>query len=295
MTTIPKNILKDLYNSKTKAFQVLMWILVNSDNDGVVSISLRSLSLHLNIGVQQVRTSIELLISLGLIRQNVTNTQVTQYSTCISVTYNDFQHSSNTVATQFQHSCNTDKRCKSASYNDKRHSSNTVVTHAPNSNNSSQHSSNTFSPSKSGSYSVEQHSSNTPEDNVPIYNISIDNINNNNIQDNILDIKDNKECEEKKEEKKEKRFVKPTVEQIAEYIREKEFSIDAQYFFDYYESVNWFRGKTKIKNWKLVVNTWAKKQNNSNYGTHSNNPDKAREERLQGYASVVQEFLSQCN
>lgn len=67
---------------------------------------------------------------------------------------------------------------------------------------------------------------------------------------------------EKKEEKKQtlvKRFKKPTVEEIGEYIKKMNYSIDSQRFFDYYESVGWKVGKNPMKDWKACCRTWQRK------------------------------------
>lgn len=61
-----------------------------------------------------------------------------------------------------------------------------------------------------------------------------------------------------------RRFQKPTVEEIAAYIKEKGYSVDAESFFDYYESVGWKRGKTPMKDWKATVRTWNKKNKKGN-------------------------------
>lgn len=53
----------------------------------------------------------------------------------------------------------------------------------------------------------------------------------------------------------------PTVEEVAEYCRERGNGIDAQEFIDYYEARNWYSGKTKIKKWKNCVNTWERNRN----------------------------------
>lgn len=63
---------------------------------------------------------------------------------------------------------------------------------------------------------------------------------------------------EYKEEYKEERFKKPTVEEIAEYCKERNNGIDAQYFIDFYEAKNWMIGKNKVKNWKACIRTWEK-------------------------------------
>ena len=39
--------------------------------------------------------------------------------------------------------------------------------------------------------------------------------------------------------------------------------MDAEKFFDFYESKGWMIGKNKMKNWKAALRTWEK-QNGSN-------------------------------
>lgn len=55
-----------------------------------------------------------------------------------------------------------------------------------------------------------------------------------------------------------KRFLKPTVEQIKSYCQERNNGLDAQQFYDFYESKGWLVGKTKMKDWKASVRTWEK-------------------------------------
>ena len=75
--------------------------------------------------------------------------------------------------------------------------------------------------------------------------------------------------EKEKEKEKEKdilrnsadkphKFIKPTVEQIQAYCKERNNNIDAQYFFDRYETNGWMVGKTPMKNWQASVRTWEK-------------------------------------
>ena len=56
------------------------------------------------------------------------------------------------------------------------------------------------------------------------------------------------------------RSVPPTVEEVADYCLERGNSIDPQAFVDYYASANWYRGKTKITDWKACVRTWERKE-----------------------------------
>lgn len=63
--------------------------------------------------------------------------------------------------------------------------------------------------------------------------------------------------------KKAKRFVKPTVEQIDEYVKQNGYHIDAEAFFNYYESKGWVVGKSPMKNWQAAVRTWEKTWKNN--------------------------------
>ena len=56
------------------------------------------------------------------------------------------------------------------------------------------------------------------------------------------------------------RFVKPTVEQIIFYCQERGYTVDAERFFDYYESKGWVVGKAPMKDWKAAVRNWAAKR-----------------------------------
>ncbi len=53
-----------------------------------------------------------------------------------------------------------------------------------------------------------------------------------------------------------KKFIKPTVAEIADYCKSRNNGINPQKFFDHYETSDWMRGKTKIRNWKNCVHTW---------------------------------------
>lgn len=57
------------------------------------------------------------------------------------------------------------------------------------------------------------------------------------------------------------RFVKPTIEQIEAYIKEKNLHFGAEQFFDYYESKGWMVGSNHMKDWKAACRTWEHKRN----------------------------------
>ena len=69
------------------------------------------------------------------------------------------------------------------------------------------------------------------------------NINNTNLTDN----------------NKKDRFKKPTVDDVKLYCTERNNKIDAEAFHDFYESKDWFVGKSKMKDWKASVRTWEKR------------------------------------
>ena len=71
------------------------------------------------------------------------------------------------------------------------------------------------------------------------------------------------------EKPKRKNFVKPTVEEIAAYCKEKNYNINAQQFFNYYESNGWKIGRNSMKSWQAAVQNWniRDKANNKQAGT----------------------------
>ena len=57
---------------------------------------------------------------------------------------------------------------------------------------------------------------------------------------------------------KNKRFCKPSVDDINKYLGDENIRIDADRFYDFYESKNWMVGKNKMKCWKSSVRNWAR-------------------------------------
>lgn len=53
-----------------------------------------------------------------------------------------------------------------------------------------------------------------------------------------------------------KRFKKPTIEEIETYCKERNNQINAEVFFDYYESKGWLVGKSPMKDWKAAIRQW---------------------------------------
>ena len=58
---------------------------------------------------------------------------------------------------------------------------------------------------------------------------------------------------------KKSRFQPPTLEEINEYIKEKNLVVDGKQFFEYFDVGNWIDSKgNKVKNWKQKLLTWNK-------------------------------------
>ena len=71
------------------------------------------------------------------------------------------------------------------------------------------------------------------------------------------------------EKPKRKNFVKPTVEEIEAFCKEKKYNVNAQQFFNYYESNGWKIGRNAMKSWQAAVQNWntREKANNKAAGT----------------------------
>ena len=64
---------------------------------------------------------------------------------------------------------------------------------------------------------------------------------------------------------KKKNFVRPTLEEIKAYCQETGLSIDAEYFFDYYNSNGWkVGGKSPMKDWRATARNWSRRQRENN-------------------------------
>lgn len=64
-------------------------------------------------------------------------------------------------------------------------------------------------------------------------------------------------------EKNTKRFVKPSIEEIKEYVFDNSLNVDCEYFYDYYESNGWTVGKNHMKDWKATLRNWSRRNQKS--------------------------------
>lgn len=64
------------------------------------------------------------------------------------------------------------------------------------------------------------------------------------------------EQEEEKEQEIKRGFVKPTIEELRDYMNSIDMVDVSNKFYDFYESKGWMIGKNKMKDWKSAVRTW---------------------------------------
>lgn len=65
-------------------------------------------------------------------------------------------------------------------------------------------------------------------------------------------------------------FNKPSIDEIQKYAALKGITIDAEEFWNYYETVGWICGKVPMKNWKTAVRAWVKRQERWGIGKPKN-------------------------
>lgn len=57
------------------------------------------------------------------------------------------------------------------------------------------------------------------------------------------------------------RFIPPTLDEVAEYCRQRGNNVDPVAFFNFYDAKGWMVGKNKMKKWKSAVITWERNRN----------------------------------
>lgn len=73
-----------------------------------------------------------------------------------------------------------------------------------------------------------------------------------------------------------KRFVPPTLEEIEEYVRERNSSVDPKKFYDYFTEGGWIDSKGKpVRSWKQKLITWESGSN----GRKPNNADAPKSDK----------------
>lgn len=60
------------------------------------------------------------------------------------------------------------------------------------------------------------------------------------------------------------KFIKPTIEEIQKYCKERKNNINAEQFIDYYDANGWKVGKNPMKDWKATIRTWERRNKEVN-------------------------------
>ena len=55
-------------------------------------------------------------------------------------------------------------------------------------------------------------------------------------------------------------FIKPSIQEITDYIKEKNYTVKAIAFYSFYESKGWLVGKSKMKCWKSSLTNWQSRE-----------------------------------
>lgn len=88
--------------------------------------------------------------------------------------------------------------------------------------------------------------------------------------------KDSQKTQTRTEEQKNEKniyFIRPTLDEIQAYCKERNNKVDPQRFIDFYQSNGWMVGKNKMKDWKATIRGWEqrdteKKKVNHNFMQH---------------------------
>jgi hypothetical protein len=59
---------------------------------------------------------------------------------------------------------------------------------------------------------------------------------------------------------KSNRFIKPTVQEVADYCKERNNNINPEAFIDFYESKGWMVGKNHMKDWRAAIRQWERRE-----------------------------------
>jgi hypothetical protein len=79
-------------------------------------------------------------------------------------------------------------------------------------------------------------------------------------------------------EEKAPRTERPTLEEIKAFCKEKNYKINAEQFFNYYESNGWKVGRNSMKSWRAAVVNWATRDRKSGTLWAGNSTDAQTEE-----------------
>lgn len=82
-------------------------------------------------------------------------------------------------------------------------------------------------------------------------------------------------------------FVKPTVEEVRAYCKERKNKVDPEQWVNHYEAKGWVVGKAPMKDWKAAVRTWEK--NGINQSPNGNGKSEAVIDWMEDYVKSIEQ------
>ena len=79
------------------------------------------------------------------------------------------------------------------------------------------------------------------------------------------------------------RFTPPSLDDVAEYCRERKNNVDPEAFVNFYASKGWMVGKNHMKDWRAAVRTWERERGGSNANGSSNIFAQIQERERKGF------------
>lgn len=67
------------------------------------------------------------------------------------------------------------------------------------------------------------------------------------------------------------KFAPPALEEVSNYCNERQNSIDASKFIDFYAAKGWMIGKNQMKDWRAAVRTWERTDNKEKHDRPATN------------------------
>lgn len=85
------------------------------------------------------------------------------------------------------------------------------------------------------------------------------------------------------------RFLEPSVDEVADYCRERGNQVDPKAFVDFYTSKGWKVGNQKMSDWKASVRTWERRDGKDGRGSTATS--NREQQRLDDFATAAAGFL----
>ena len=122
----------------------------------------------------------------------------------------------------------------------------------------------------------------------------LESIEENSIEENSIEERSAEErevsCEPLKT--KSKKFTKPSLEEINDFILENNLKVNAEHFYDYYESNGWKVGKNSMKDWKATLRNWNRNNfKNTNTKEYQSSTTQAIEAIINGEYEIPSDIL----